>query len=127
MKAVTVTTMPISIRIQNICSRFIFPKREATRNNPTHTTAKKRALTPNENKITCTIEDNGIGIRQSERLKEINNPLHRSTGLENLQKRIKIINEKYDIDCSLEITDLKYTGKDKRGTRVVLRFNIINT
>ena len=54
MKAVTVTTMPISIRIQNICSRFIFPKREATRNNPTHTTAKKRALTPNENKITCT-------------------------------------------------------------------------
>jgi LytS/YehU family sensor histidine kinase len=79
-----------------------------------------------ENKITCTIEDNGIGIRQSEKLKEANRPLHQSVGLENLQKRIRIMNEKHNTDCSLEITDLKEAGKNGSGTRVVLRLNVIN-
>ena len=63
-------------------------------------------FTQNINRITCIIEDNGIGIRQSEKLKTINRPLHNSVGLENLRKRIKIINEKYDADCSLEIVDI---------------------
>jgi LytS/YehU family sensor histidine kinase len=79
-----------------------------------------------ENQITCTIEDNGIGIRQSENLKVKNGSPHHSMGLENLQKRIKIMNDKYDTHCSLEITDLKESGKGEKGTRVVLRFNIIN-
>jgi putative methionine-R-sulfoxide reductase with GAF domain len=79
-----------------------------------------------QNKITCTIEDNGIGIRQSEKLRETNRPLHQSMGLENLQKRIKIMNEKYDMDCSLEITDLEETRLKEQGTRVVLQFNLIN-
>ena len=83
-------------------------------------------FTQNENRITCVIEDNGIGIRQSEELKKINRPLHNSVGLENLRKRIKIINEKYDTDCSLEIIDMKETDRSDKGTRVVLRFNLIN-
>ncbi len=83
-------------------------------------------FTQNENKIICTIEDNGIGIHESEKRKETNKPPHHSVGLENLQKRIKIINEKYDTDCSFEITDLKDIDKNKRGTRVILRFNVIN-
>ena len=83
-------------------------------------------FTQNENRITCVIEDNGIGIRESEKLKKINRPLHNSVGLENLRKRIKIINEKYDIDCSLEIIDMKETDRSDKGTKVVLRFNLIN-
>ena len=79
-----------------------------------------------ENKITCTVEDNGIGIRQSEKLKEKTRATHQSVGLENLQKRIKIMNEKYDMNCSLVITDLKETGNNRSGTRVVLQFNVIN-
>jgi sensor histidine kinase YesM len=84
-------------------------------------------FTQQQNKITCTIEDNGIGIRQSEKLKEVNRPLHSSVGLENLRKRIKIMNEKYDTDCSLDITDLGESGMNGRGTRVVLQFNALNT
>ena len=83
-------------------------------------------FTQNGNRISCVIEDNGIGIRQSEKLKMINRPLHNSVGLENLRKRIKIINEKYDTDCSLEIIDMKETDRSDKGTRVVLRFNLIN-
>jgi putative methionine-R-sulfoxide reductase with GAF domain len=84
-------------------------------------------FTQYQNQITCTIEDNGIGIHQSEKLRKTTRPLHHSVGLENLQKRIKIINEKYETNCSLEITDLKDIGINKTGTRAVLRFNIINT
>ena len=79
-----------------------------------------------QNKIRCTVEDNGIGIRRSEKLKEVSKPPHHSVGLENLKKRIKIINEKYDTDCSLEILDLGDENKSRRGTRVVLQFNMIN-
>jgi len=79
-----------------------------------------------ENKIVCTIEDNGIGIRASENLKKVNGSIHRSHGLENLQKRIKIMNEKYDTECSLEIIDLKDIDVSKTGTRATLQFNTIN-
>lgn len=78
------------------------------------------------NKIVCTVEDNGIGIRRSEKLREKNRPFHRSVGLENLQKRIKIMNEKYNLDCSLGIIDLQEVDEHSHGTRVVLQFNVIN-
>jgi len=84
-------------------------------------------FTQYHNKIRCTVEDNGIGIRRSEKMKEMNKPPHNSVGLENLKKRIKIINEKYETDCSLEIMDLGDENKSRRGTRVVLQFNMINT
>ncbi len=83
-------------------------------------------FTQKQNRVTCSIEDNGIGILESARLKQRNNSPHRSVGLENLRNRIKILNEKYDIDCRLEITDLGQNGENKRGTLVVLGFNAIN-
>ncbi|MDP4263319.1 MAG: histidine kinase [Bacteroidota bacterium] len=75
--------------------------------------------------ISCTIEDNGIGIRRSEELKQIHRPPHQSVGLNNLRNRIKILNEKYDTGCTLSITDLKDSVKNKTGTCAALRFNII--
>ncbi|MEP6713024.1 MAG: histidine kinase [Ferruginibacter sp.] len=77
-------------------------------------------------KVICTIEDNGIGIIQSEKLKALNNPSHRSVGLDNIRNRIKIMNEKFNTDCSLKITDLYEEDKTKRGTLVVLSLKIIN-
>jgi sensor histidine kinase YesM len=75
--------------------------------------------------ISCIITDNGIGIKQSQQLKQVNNPPHRSVGLNNLRNRIKIMNEKFHTGCTLDITDLKDHYKDKTGTRVILCFNII--
>ncbi len=75
--------------------------------------------------ICCTIEDNGIGIKRSEQLKLLNKPAHNSVGLSNLRNRIKIMNEKYDVGCSLEINDLSEQDEGKTGTCAVLRFNII--
>jgi len=87
----------------------------------------KIGFTQYQNKITCTVEDNGIGYKKAQKLKEVNKPPHQSVGLENLKKRIKIMNEKFDTDCSLEITDLNENGHNNgHGTKVVLRFNVIN-
>ena len=79
-----------------------------------------------ENTITCTVEDNGIGIRHSQKMKEKTRATHHSVGLENLQNRVKIMNEKYDMNCSLVISDLNETGKNGSGTRVVLQFDVVN-
>jgi LytS/YehU family sensor histidine kinase len=76
--------------------------------------------------IFCRIEDNGIGIRHSEELKRVNNPSHQSVGLSNLRNRIKIMNEKYDIGCNLEISDLGQGDEEQSGTCALLYFNIIN-
>jgi len=75
--------------------------------------------------ISCTIMDNGIGLRRSEQLKQLNRSPHQSVGLSNLRNRIKIMNEKYDTGCTLEITDIKDFNPDKTGTRAILRFNVI--
>lgn len=86
------------------------------------------SFTQHDNKIVCKVEDNGIGFRESTSLKKKNNnnSVHHSMGLENLQKRVRIMNEKYDMDCSLKIIDLKETGNGANGTRVILQFNLIN-
>jgi signal transduction histidine kinase len=77
-------------------------------------------------KISCIVEDNGIGINHSERLKQLNRPLHKSVGLSNLQNRIKILNEKYDTGCSLKLFDLQDFDIGRTGSCAVLTFRIIN-
>lgn len=75
--------------------------------------------------ISCIVEDNGIGINHSEQLKKLNRPLHKSVGLSNLRNRIKILNEKYDTGCSLEIFDLHDLDNSKTGSCAVLTFRMI--
>ena len=74
--------------------------------------------------VTCTIEDNGIGIRKSEKMNRGNRPP--SVGLDNLRNRIKIMNEKYRTSCLLVLEDLAEMGEDECGTRVTLRFRFIH-
>jgi putative methionine-R-sulfoxide reductase with GAF domain len=75
--------------------------------------------------ISCSIEDNGIGINRSEQLRRLSRAGHRSVGLSNLRNRIKIMNEKYKTGCTLEIKDLQELDENGSGTRAVLRFKII--
>lgn len=84
------------------------------------------SFTQEDNRLICMVEDNGIGIAQAQRMKEKNKPPHQSVGLDNLRNRIKIMNEKYDMDCSLTMHDLQEIDGEKHGTRVVLEFNLIN-
>jgi sensor histidine kinase YesM len=73
--------------------------------------------------VTCTIKDNGIGIRQSEKMKRANK--QPPVGLDNLRNRIKILNQKYDMTCTLDITDLSEKDSEATGTLAVLRFKVL--
>ncbi|HEX7847404.1 MAG TPA: histidine kinase, partial [Chitinophagaceae bacterium] len=84
------------------------------------------SFTQHGNRISCVIEDNGIGIQRSEELRKEYRPMHRSMGLENLRNRIRIMNEKYKTDCTMVITDLAETGSGHSGTRAILELNLIN-
>jgi len=78
-----------------------------------------------DDNISCIIEDNGIGINRSMLLHKISKTTHQSVGLNNLRNRIKIMNEKFNTGCSLEITDLQDINPKDCGTRVILCFNTI--
>ena len=77
------------------------------------------------NQLVCEIEDNGIGIRQSMKDKAGRQPTHRSLGIESVQERLNVLNEKYNMNSSLQIIDrLELTENKSSGTLVILRFNI---
>lgn len=75
--------------------------------------------------LVCEIEDNGIGIRQSMKDKAGRQPTHRSLGIESVQERLNVLNEKYNMNSSLEIIDrMELAGNKTSGTLVILRLNI---
>jgi ligand-binding sensor domain-containing protein len=76
-----------------------------------------------EDQIICEIEDNGIGIRQSKENKAGLHSVHRSLGIENINERLEVLNEKFKINCSLTINDRSDLPGKQRGTLAVLRLN----
>lgn len=68
--------------------------------------------------LICHISDNGIGIESSLANKPAGH-FHRSLGISNVENRIRLLNEKYDLESSISITDKKYQGEN--GTIVTLR------
>jgi tetratricopeptide (TPR) repeat protein len=64
------------------------------------------------------ITDDGIGRKRSAELKTENQKLQNSTGLKNIQERLKIINKIYKAHYDVQITDLD--PENRTGTRVVI-------
>jgi two-component system, sensor histidine kinase YesM len=52
-----------------------------------------------------TIEDNGIGLEESRKIKTKNQKLHESLGLKNVQERIRLLNDLYKSNISFEIKE----------------------
>ncbi|MES2733758.1 MAG: histidine kinase [Bacteroidota bacterium] len=68
--------------------------------------------------VVC-IEDNGIGRKKSQAIKTSNQKENVSTGLLNIENRLRIINEIHRTKLSVSITDLHTT--DESGTKVIIR------
>ena len=64
--------------------------------------------------LVVEITDDGIGRAKSSELKTENQKKHNSTGLKNIQERLKIINKVYKASYRVTIEDLENTS----GTRV---------
>ena len=75
--------------------------------------------------LVCEIDDNGIGIIQSQKNKLSSKPAHRSMGITNIEERIAVLNEKYKMNCSLSIRDKsELLQKDGSGTLAILKINM---
>jgi ligand-binding sensor domain-containing protein/anti-sigma regulatory factor (Ser/Thr protein kinase) len=77
-----------------------------------------------EAQLVCEIEDNGIGIRDSLEKGLTSRRTHRSVGIRNIEERLDVLNEKYNMNCGLTITDKSELGSETTGTLATLRLNI---
>jgi sensor histidine kinase YesM len=83
----------------------------------------KISFSKDEDYLVCEIEDNGVGINKTT---GHNSPTkHLSIGIENIQKRIQLLRQKYNTDCVITFTDKGDRGTEETGTIVTLIWKII--
>ena len=71
--------------------------------------------------LVCTIDDDGVGIDQSLKDKENKVETHQSLGIINIKNRIRLLNEKYNLQSSVMLQDKStLSGIAVSGTRVTL-------
>jgi LytS/YehU family sensor histidine kinase len=75
--------------------------------------------------IIYTIEDNGIGRKQSAEYKQQNRPLHKSRGMNITEQRISIFNQQKNANGEVSITDLYHDNGEPAGTKVQMRIKAI--
>ncbi|MCC6724292.1 MAG: histidine kinase, partial [Saprospiraceae bacterium] len=77
----------------------------------------------NQNRVFCSIQDNGVGIEVSKARKLTKAGIKRvSKGLVLLKKKIEALNELHPADLQLSFKDLSYENVGLSGTLVVLSF-----
>ncbi|HVY75706.1 MAG TPA: histidine kinase [Puia sp.] len=83
-------------------------------------------ITLEEDRIHYTIEDNGIGRRQSAAYKDLNKPFHKSVGMKITQERINIFNQDPTATASVKITDLYDQQERPAGTRIEFSIKLVS-
>lgn len=74
--------------------------------------------------IVCEVEDNGVGLHRAIGNSSSSLQKHNSFGIKNIRERLTILNEKYQMNCSLNIKDkVDLPGKDGSGTLAVLQLS----
>lgn len=71
-----------------------------------------------ENKLLCVVEDNGVGRRFSEKMKQDRGGSHKSYGMSITRRRLEMMSKVSNDDFSVEISDLYNTQGESLGTRV---------
>jgi len=75
------------------------------------------------NRIVITIEDNGIGLKQSHALKTAHQKAHKSRGMTNTRERIDLLNNLYHIKITMDVIDKE--GEDS-GVTVIIDFPLMD-
>lgn len=84
----------------------------------------KLSFVQKDENIVISIEDNGIGIEESNRLKTRNQKLHKSRGLTNSRERISLLKELYKINIDFSVQDKRSSEK---GVIVQIILPVLNT
>ncbi|MGN6532564.1 MAG: hypothetical protein ACTHK0_12545, partial [Ginsengibacter sp.] len=73
----------------------------------------------------CEVEDNGIGLHRAMKSRSAFIHTYRSVGITNIRERLKLLNEKYHMQCSLNIQDkTDLPVKSESGTIAVLQLSV---
>lgn len=72
------------------------------------------------NHITCVIEDNGIGRVKSAESRKSGKAKRESFGISLVESRLNLLNNLYELDMKLKITDLYNENNEPAGTRVMI-------
>ena len=76
------------------------------------------------NRIVCEVEDNGVGLHQALNNRAGSLQNHNSFGIKNIRERLTILNEKYQMYCSLNISDkMDLPYQEGSGTLAVLQLS----
>lgn len=78
-------------------------------------------ITMDEDFIICTIQDNGIGRKAANKLKEQSGMSHKSSGMLITQERLDILNKSGEDQLSVKIIDLENDDGSSAGTRIELK------
>jgi ligand-binding sensor domain-containing protein len=74
-----------------------------------------------------TLCDNGIGIKEKQRIKRSAPSFRESRGLTMLQKKLETLNKLYNLDISMTIKDLSEQNTGQTGTCITIKYRINNT
>lgn len=74
--------------------------------------------------IRVIIEDNGIGLTESHKLKTVHQKAHQSRGITNTTERISLLNDIYHLDIRMQMEEI--TKEGATGTSVVLQLPLID-
>jgi len=74
----------------------------------------------NEKELKIVIEDNGIGRKQAAEINRKQKPLHQSFATQNIEQRMKLINQNHDFELSIETIDKENTEKEPLGTKIIV-------
>ena len=109
-KNIEVAPLIIQPFVENAIIHGLVPKKE-------NCFLKIEVSRAGENRLLCIIEDNGVGRKYSEKMKEKNGS-HKSYGMSITRRRLEMLSRISNDDFSVEIEDL-YNGRgEPSGTRV---------
>jgi ligand-binding sensor domain-containing protein len=76
---------------------------------------------PEGEDVVCRILDNGIGRGEASKIRRSRKG-HRSTGIQNVEERLHLLNQQFNTHISVEIEDLFDSAGKSAGTQVWFRF-----
>jgi tetratricopeptide (TPR) repeat protein len=77
-----------------------------------------------DEKLVCTVTDNGIGFSKSKEMKENSVTVHKSMALEITRKRLEVIQAYTSKTSRVEINDVEDDAGKSAGTRIILNLPI---
>ena len=71
-----------------------------------------------DDRLVCTIEDNGIGRKAAMEIKNQKNGNHNSLGTKITESRLSLVNSLYGKSMKIDYTDMEDEAGNAKGTRV---------